>query len=195
MDLRQVFGSNIRRLREKRGLSQSEFARELGIAQTQLSSVENGRTGFTSDTINRYSEALECSPVELFYVEQVAPEAAGSGEKVDAKVPGNGDFSTVAGDRVSWELWLRLQEELTLLAAENRKLRAERDSLVEKISDRDLQLFKELKEKAPPGFLEGLLNFDRLDFITVMRTIADAFPKRTIERADQVPKRNGSSSD
>lgn len=42
MDARQVFGINVRRLRQERGLSQEEFGFAAGIDRTYISGVERG---------------------------------------------------------------------------------------------------------------------------------------------------------
>lgn len=42
MDVRQIFGTNVRRLRLERGLSQEEFGFAAGIDRTYVSGVERG---------------------------------------------------------------------------------------------------------------------------------------------------------
>lgn len=42
MDARQVFGTNVRRLRLEKGLSQEEFGFAAGIDRTYVSGVERG---------------------------------------------------------------------------------------------------------------------------------------------------------
>lgn len=42
MDVRKVFGTNVRRLRLERGLSQEEFGFAAGIDRTYVSGVERG---------------------------------------------------------------------------------------------------------------------------------------------------------
>lgn len=42
MDVRRIFGTNVRRLRLERGLSQEEFGFAAGIDRTYVSGVERG---------------------------------------------------------------------------------------------------------------------------------------------------------
>lgn len=42
MDVRQVFGTNVRRLRLEKGMSQEEFGFAAGIDRTYVSGVERG---------------------------------------------------------------------------------------------------------------------------------------------------------
>ena len=42
MDVRQVFGANVRRIRQERGLSQEDFGFAAGIDRTYVSGVERG---------------------------------------------------------------------------------------------------------------------------------------------------------
>lgn len=42
MDVRQVFGANVRRLRVERGMSQEDFGFAAGIDRTYVSGVERG---------------------------------------------------------------------------------------------------------------------------------------------------------
>jgi transcriptional regulator with XRE-family HTH domain len=44
MDLRQVFASNLRRLRYERGLSQEALAYEAGVNRSYISKLEKGAT-------------------------------------------------------------------------------------------------------------------------------------------------------
>jgi transcriptional regulator with XRE-family HTH domain len=48
-----VYGSFVRAVREARGLTQHDLARVSGIAQTNISAIENGRRVPSADTLNR----------------------------------------------------------------------------------------------------------------------------------------------
>jgi len=50
------FGEEVRRLRERAGLSSTEAAGLLGMKQPQLSNVEAGKTGLTTDRLQRLAE-------------------------------------------------------------------------------------------------------------------------------------------
>jgi transcriptional regulator with XRE-family HTH domain len=70
-NIKRIFGQNLRRLRDKSGADQGEFAAKLGFKQSYLSGLEKGRIGFTSKSVNTICEKIGCTPAELFYV---APE-------------------------------------------------------------------------------------------------------------------------
>jgi transcriptional regulator with XRE-family HTH domain len=65
MDLRQVFASNLRRLRHARGLSQEELAHEANVNRTYMSKIEKGGTWVGLEIIGKLSEVLEVEPAEL----------------------------------------------------------------------------------------------------------------------------------
>jgi len=63
MDLRQVFASNLRRLRYERGLSQEALAYEAGVNQRvvliEFDSVEKAIAGYESEAYKRALKLLE----------------------------------------------------------------------------------------------------------------------------------------
>lgn len=63
MDVRQVFGTNVRRLRLEKGLSQEEFGFAAGIDRTYVSGVERGLRNPSLVLAQRFADGLE---VELF---------------------------------------------------------------------------------------------------------------------------------
>lgn len=56
-----VFGANVRRAREKAGLSQREFSDLSGITLSKLPAIENGRTDLRLSTMVRIAESLGLS--------------------------------------------------------------------------------------------------------------------------------------
>ncbi|WP_189061819.1 helix-turn-helix domain-containing protein [Longimycelium tulufanense] len=68
----QVLGSNLRALRERRGLSLSELARRSGIAKGTLSQLESGTGNPTIETVFSLSNALDV-PVSDLLTERVDP--------------------------------------------------------------------------------------------------------------------------
>ena len=64
--LRQRFGSKIKELRVKGGLSQEAFADKCGYARTYMSRIETGRANVSLDAIETLAEALRMTPGELF---------------------------------------------------------------------------------------------------------------------------------
>lgn len=63
MDVRQVFGTNVRRLRLEKGLSQEEFGFAAGIDRTYVSGVERGLRNPSLVLAQRFADGLE---IELF---------------------------------------------------------------------------------------------------------------------------------
>ncbi|MFP4598317.1 MAG: helix-turn-helix domain-containing protein [Persicimonas sp.] len=62
---RSLVGSNIRRLRSERDLSQQELAAEAGINRAYLSTVENGKRNISIDNIVAIANALMVDPRQL----------------------------------------------------------------------------------------------------------------------------------
>lgn len=71
-DLKAVFGSNVKRLREKGGFSQKDFAAKLEMSPSYLSQIEAGLKGFSHESLTDISVTLGCEPAELL----VGPSAS-----------------------------------------------------------------------------------------------------------------------
>ena len=65
MDLRQVVGRNVKRLREQRNVAQDALAHDAGIHTTYLSGVENGRRNITLLVLQRIAVSLGVSAATL----------------------------------------------------------------------------------------------------------------------------------
>jgi transcriptional regulator with XRE-family HTH domain len=65
MDMRRVVALNLRRLREKAGLSQEELAARAGLARTYISGIENGRRNPTIIVLHDIAVQLGADPREL----------------------------------------------------------------------------------------------------------------------------------
>lgn len=65
MDLVQLLGQNVRRLRIERGLSQEELAFRAGMKRSYLSDMERGTRNPTVRALGRIAEALEIAPQVL----------------------------------------------------------------------------------------------------------------------------------
>jgi transcriptional regulator with XRE-family HTH domain len=65
MTLRQIFGSNLRRLRNDRGLSQEALAELAGIDRTYVSALERQVYSVSIDTIEKLARVLDVKPTEL----------------------------------------------------------------------------------------------------------------------------------
>ncbi len=58
-------GNNIRRLRERRGLSQEEFGTAVGVHRTYVGMVERGEKNITIFSLRKFAEALNVKIKDL----------------------------------------------------------------------------------------------------------------------------------
>jgi transcriptional regulator with XRE-family HTH domain len=65
MDMRRLVGWNVRRLREKKGLTQEQFAEISGFSQQYISGLEQGHRNPTVITLYELAVALGVSHVDL----------------------------------------------------------------------------------------------------------------------------------
>ncbi|WP_287762193.1 helix-turn-helix domain-containing protein [Acidiphilium sp.] len=65
MDIRQVFGDNLRRFRTQAGLSQEAVAERMGVDRAYVSSMERGQQNVTLLTLWHTAQALGVKPVDL----------------------------------------------------------------------------------------------------------------------------------
>lgn len=79
MDLRQLFATNLRRLRHNRKLSQEQLAHDAGVDRAYLSRVERAVTYVGLEIIEKLASILEVDPVEFFR----RPVRPGSRRKAD----------------------------------------------------------------------------------------------------------------
>jgi transcriptional regulator with XRE-family HTH domain len=66
VDLCSVIGSNIRRLRTTKGLSQEELAFRAGVDRSYLSEVENGYKNLSVNVLDQIAAALEVDIEKMF---------------------------------------------------------------------------------------------------------------------------------
>jgi transcriptional regulator with XRE-family HTH domain len=66
MDLRQLFATNLRRIRHHRELSQEALAHDAGVDRAYMSRVERAVTYVGLEIIGRLAEVLEVDPAEFF---------------------------------------------------------------------------------------------------------------------------------
>jgi transcriptional regulator with XRE-family HTH domain len=71
MDMRALVGRNVRRIRERKGLTQEEFADLSGFSQQYISGLENGKRNPSIVSIYELSKALGVSHMDL-----VRPDSA-----------------------------------------------------------------------------------------------------------------------
>lgn len=65
MGLARIFGANVRRVRQDRGLSIEALAHEVGLAYTYLGQLERGQRNPTLAIVERIAKALNADAVEL----------------------------------------------------------------------------------------------------------------------------------
>ena len=65
MDIKELFGWNMRRLRRAMGLSQAALAVRVGVDRAHISLMERGKQNVTLLTLWHVSVALAAEPAEL----------------------------------------------------------------------------------------------------------------------------------
>lgn len=66
IDVKVIFGNNIKKLRTKLNLNQEQFSEKISIASTTLSIIESGKGFTTSETINNICNEFKIYPSLLF---------------------------------------------------------------------------------------------------------------------------------
>ena len=69
MDIIRVFGSNVRKYRIQRNLSQEKFAELCGLHRTYISDIECFRRSISLDNIQKIADALNLETYKLFMEE------------------------------------------------------------------------------------------------------------------------------
>jgi transcriptional regulator with XRE-family HTH domain len=65
MDLRQIFATNLRRLRHAKELSQEDLAHEAGVNRSYMSKLEKGASYPGLEIIGKLATVLEVEAAEL----------------------------------------------------------------------------------------------------------------------------------
>jgi transcriptional regulator with XRE-family HTH domain len=65
MDMRKLVGRNVKRYRQKNGLTQEQFSEIAGFSQQYLSGLEQGKRNPTIVTIYEIAQALGVSHLDL----------------------------------------------------------------------------------------------------------------------------------
>jgi transcriptional regulator with XRE-family HTH domain len=66
MDLRQIFATNLRRLRHAKGLSQEALAYDADVDRSYVSRLERGIPYVSLDIVGRLMDVLECDAADFF---------------------------------------------------------------------------------------------------------------------------------
>ena len=69
MDIVKVFGTNLKKLRSEKGLSQEELAEKSGLHRTYISAIECFRRSIALENVQRIADALEIDTYKLFLEE------------------------------------------------------------------------------------------------------------------------------
>lgn len=73
MDIRKVFGANVRRFRIAAGLSQEAVAERMGVDRAYISAVERGIQNATLILVWETAQALKVRPAQLLDETAIAP--------------------------------------------------------------------------------------------------------------------------
>lgn len=65
-DIKKLFGSNVRKYRHERNLSQEQLAEKSGLHRTYISDVERAERSISLDNIQKIALALEIEVHQLF---------------------------------------------------------------------------------------------------------------------------------
>lgn len=66
MDILNVFGNNVKRYRQKTGMSQEAFAEKCGMHRTYISAIERQRRSISLNNIQKIADALDVETYKLF---------------------------------------------------------------------------------------------------------------------------------
>jgi transcriptional regulator with XRE-family HTH domain len=96
---RNIVGDNIRRLREKAGLTQEELALKSGLSQGYINQLESGKRRYTQKSLELIADALSIPIVELFKEEEKhIPSVAERIERYKKKRPDKREFLALLRD-------------------------------------------------------------------------------------------------
>ena len=70
MNIKRIFGENLRIQRKRIGLTQDEFAEKLEIGTNHLAKLETGARFASSELIAKIATALSIPPSTLFYTSE-----------------------------------------------------------------------------------------------------------------------------
>jgi len=73
MELKQLLGANVKRLRQARGLTQTELAAELRVALQTVFTIESGSSWLRETTLDSLAKSLGVEPWQLLAPPGAAP--------------------------------------------------------------------------------------------------------------------------
>lgn len=66
MDVLKVFGTNLKRYREEKNMSQEKFAEMAGLHRTYISDVERFQRSISLSNVQKIADALDIETYKLF---------------------------------------------------------------------------------------------------------------------------------
>ncbi len=81
MHIRELFATNLRRLRNERGLSQEKLADQAEIDRTYVSLLERCKYAVSIDVLAKLAEVLHVEPADLLRQLPPASKEASKGKK------------------------------------------------------------------------------------------------------------------
>ncbi len=66
MEILRVFGTNLRKYREEKNISQEKFAEMAGLHRTYISDVERFQRSISLNNVQKIADALEIETYKLF---------------------------------------------------------------------------------------------------------------------------------
>lgn len=73
INIRKIFGENVKKYRKKLGLSQEQLSERLCISPNHLSVIETGTKFVTYKLLEKIITELQVMPMSLFFTEGSAP--------------------------------------------------------------------------------------------------------------------------
>lgn len=74
MEIKKQLGAKIKRLRQKKGFTQEQFAEKIDIATRTLSGIETGENFLTADTLEKIIDVLNVTSADLFAFDHIKPQ-------------------------------------------------------------------------------------------------------------------------
>ena len=71
MDILKVFGTNLRKYREVKNISQEKFAEIAGLHRTYISDVERFQRSILLGNVQKIADALEIETYKLFMEDKI----------------------------------------------------------------------------------------------------------------------------
>jgi transcriptional regulator with XRE-family HTH domain len=74
-DIRDLFGRNLKRLREMRNISQFSLANMTGLTTSFINDIENSKRGISEKTLAKLASALDVTPYRFFLPEKIPDDS------------------------------------------------------------------------------------------------------------------------